>query len=119
MQPQEIPQKASDRRKALRSPIIVMKVSEENPGEYLFGYAQNISRGGLFISSINPRTSGERFTIVFQIPDTAISARCRCEVMWMRRFQKKMKLEPGYGLRFLDLPEDVSQAIDHWVTTQT
>jgi uncharacterized protein (TIGR02266 family) len=103
----------------LRSPIIVLKVSQESAREHLFGYAKNISRGGLFISSINPRTPGERFTISFRVPGTPINALCQCEVVWMRRFKKKMKLEPGYGIRFLDLPEDVAQAIDHWVTTQT
>ena len=111
----ETPKKIPDRRRAFRSPIVVFKVKEEDAGKYLFGYAKNISRSGLFITSINPRTPGEQFTISFQIPDTQISVRCRCEVVWMRKYDPEIKAEPGYGIRFLDLPEETAQAIDAWV----
>jgi uncharacterized protein (TIGR02266 family) len=107
-------QKIGDRRRSLRSPIIVFKVKEEERG-HLFGYAKNISRSGLFITSINPRTPGEQFRISFQIPETQIRVCCRCEIVWMRKYDEEGKLEPGYGIRFLDLPEETAQAIEAWV----
>ena len=113
------PPKPSDRRNDLREPIIVFKVVEDGNQQHLFGYAKNISRSGLFIASINPRETGERFYITFQIPKTGIRARCQCEVIWTRRFKQGSKLEPGYGVRFLNLPEDIAAAIDNWVAKET
>ena len=111
----ETPKKIPDRRRALRSPIIVFKVSEEDDLGHLFGYAKNISRSGFFITSINPRTPGEQFTIAFEIPGAQISVRCRCEVVWRRNYDSEIKAEPGYGVRFLDILEETAQAIDAWV----
>ena len=110
------PQKNADRRRYLRDPIIVFKVTEENSRHHLFGYAKDISRGGLFIASINPRHPGEMFHIAFQIPKSDIKVRCQCEVIWIRKYTPGSKLEPGYGIRFLDLPEDVAVAINDWVS---
>ena len=108
-------QKTGERRRYLREPIIVFKITEENEREHLFGYAKDISRGGLFIASINPREPGERFYITFQIPKTPITVRCQCEVVWTRRYNPASKLEPGYGVRFLNLSEDIASAINDWV----
>lgn len=112
----EEPKKTEDRRRYLREPIIIFKVTEENGKQYLFGYAKNISRGGLFIASISPRKPGERFYITFEIPRTDIKVRCQCEVVWTRKYDPGSKLEPGYGLRFIDLPDGAAEAIDRWVS---
>ena len=110
----ETHKKIGDRRRGLRSPIIVFKVKEEDDRGHLFGYAKNISRSGLFITSINPRSPGEQFTISFHIPDTQISIRCRCEVVWMRKYDSATKVEPGYGVRFLDISKETAQTIHAW-----
>src|SRR5262245_54610714 len=114
-EPAETHEKIGDRRRALRSPMIVFKVKEEDDRGHLFGYAKNISQSGLFIASINPRLPGEKFTISFRVPDTQISVRCRCEIIWMRKFNPKTKEDPGYGVRFLDIPQETAQAILDWV----
>jgi Tfp pilus assembly protein PilZ len=114
----EKPQKVPDKRRALRYPIIILKLTEEGNKEHLFGYAKNISRSGLFIQSANPREPGERFTISFQVPETEIRVRCHCEVVWMRRYHLKDISEPGYGVHFLDLSPGVADAIDHWIKEQ-
>ncbi len=110
--------KSPDKRRAVRTPILVMKVAGAEEKVTLFGYAKNISRGGLFIQSVNPRKPGERFSVSFKIPGTPIEARCRCEVVWMREYRRKVASEPGYGVRFLDLAEPVAREIDDWVKTQ-
>lgn len=115
---QEKVQKVPDKRRTLRYPIIILKVTEEGKKEHLFGYAKNISRSGLFIQSVNPRAAGERFTISFNIPNTEIQVRCQCEVVWMRKYHPKASVEPGYGIRFLDLSAGVADAIDDWIKLQ-
>ncbi len=112
------PKPLPDQRRALRYPIIILKVTEEGDRQHLFGYARNISRSGLFIQSVNPRPSGEQFVISFRIPDANIQVRCRCEVVWMREYHKKHRSEPGYGVRFLDLSPGIAAAIDAWVRGQ-
>ncbi len=110
--------KIGDQRRMLRYPLIILKVTEEGRKEHLFGYAKNISRSGLFIQSVNPREPGEQFTISFQIPNTEIRVRCQCEVVWMRKYHPKVSVEPGYGVRFLDISADVADAIEQWIKQQ-
>lgn len=102
-----------------RGQLIEFKIREESgKGESFTGYAKNISRGGLFIASLNPREPGERFHITFQIPGTDINIRCQCEVMWTYEHDPVMNQEPGYGVSFIDLPKDIAVRIDHWVLLQ-
>ena len=105
-----------DRRRTLRRPLIVQRVKAQDDRLAFFGYATNISSGGLFIGTANPKNVGSRFTVEIPLPapiDREI--RCSCEVVWTRRWQKRMDHEPGMGLRFLDLPESDRDAIDHWI----
>lgn len=117
--PQAISERKPDPRKSLRAPMIVFRFTEEDGKYRLFGYAKNVSRSGLFIQSINPRNQGDQFLISFRIPNTEIEGRCRCEVVWNRKFHRDSSLQPGYGVRFLDLPSEVAEKIDQWVNIQT
>lgn len=112
---QGFPLKFQDRRTDLRHPIIIFKVAEEGTRPHLFGYASNISRGGLFIESINPRDPGDRYNITFQIPNTEVAVSCKCEVIWARCYRSKNKRPAGYGIRFTDLSEATAFSIDQWV----
>ena len=106
----------SEKRAHRREQLISFKITEENGrGECFAAYATDISSGGIFISAINPRELGEQFYMTFEIPDTDIVVRCRCEIMWTRPFDPVRKIEPGYGVKFLDLPEDMAGRINMWV----
>lgn len=108
-----------NKRRSVRSPIIVEKIPVEDGYKTLFGYAKNLSRGGLFISTVKPRETGEVFTIEMTLPlEPRCTIRCRCEVVWKRHFQKKDKHEPGMGMRFVDLSEADGDKIDEWVNEQ-
>lgn len=113
-QPEEKRQKA-DKRKSLRTHLLVLKVQGKYSNKSFFGYAKNISQSGLFISSFTPKEAGERFPLEFTLPDTDIMIRCTAEVIWSRRFDPKMNYEPGMGLKFLDLSEEKKKLIDDWV----
>jgi uncharacterized protein (TIGR02266 family) len=106
-------------RRTTRAPIIVEKIPCGDGVKTLFGYAKNISRGGLFIATVKPREPGEIFTIEMALPTTPKhSLRCRCEVVWKRHFQRKENLQPGMGLRFIDLAVADGDKIDEWVAAQ-
>ena len=103
-------------RRELRQPLTVLKATNNSGPKTLFGYASNISRSGMLISTINPRKPGSRFEVEFALPEPAnVVARCNCEVVWKRTWAKEDAHRPGMGLRFLDLPEETAAVIEQWV----
>jgi uncharacterized protein (TIGR02266 family) len=94
----------------------VEKLSCSDGRRTFFGYARNISCGGLFVATVNPREPGEQFDLQVTLPPAAqLTLRCRCEVVWKRHFERKGKHEPGMGLRFLDLPQECAEALERWL----
>jgi uncharacterized protein (TIGR02266 family) len=112
-------QEQKSQRRATRAPLIVEKIPCADGRKTLFGYAKNISRGGLFIATVKPRDPGEEFMIELTLPkDSGHTFRCRCVVVWKRHFQRKVVNEPGMGLRFLELNNFDGDKIDEWVKDQ-
>lgn len=110
---------SAHQRKSLRAPLIVLRVKLDDGRKSFFGYAKNISRSGLFIATVNPRDPGERFDVEMTLPaPLGHSVQCACEVVWKRLYRKGSPHEPGMGLRFLELPEEMAEAIDRWVSTE-
>jgi uncharacterized protein (TIGR02266 family) len=109
-----------NKRRAIRAPLIIEKVPCDDGHKTFFGYAKNISRGGLFIATVKPRELGEVFHIEWTLPTKPrCTMRCRCEVVWKHHFQRKGANEPGMGLRFLDLADADGDKIEEWVVEQT
>ncbi len=110
------PEKNPDARKNLRAPLIVLKVKVEDGGKTFFGYARNISRSGMFIPATSPRNPGNRFLVELPLPAPVNrTVECTCEVVWARHYSRKSRYEPGMGLKFIDLPEEIAADIDAWV----
>jgi uncharacterized protein (TIGR02266 family) len=110
------PKVQEHRRKVLQVPIIILKLKKAGLQKAFFGYAKNISRGGMFIASANPQEPGSQFRVEFELPaPLARKIQCTCLVIWNRTFSESARYEPGMGLRFMDLPEDHAQLIDDWV----
>ena len=103
-------------RKSLRAPLIVLKVKLDDGRKCFFGYTKNISRSGIFIATVNPKEPGSRYQVEIPLPEPINrTLRCTCEVVWKRLYTKGSPYEPGMGLRFTDLEEDLAEAIDRWV----
>jgi uncharacterized protein (TIGR02266 family) len=104
------------RRRVLRNPLIVLRTKVETRRSVFFGYAKNISRGGMFIASVNPPEPGSRFELEFELPGQPWRRiHCSGEVVWNRSYSQRGPYEPGMGLRFTDLPDEPAQAIEDWV----
>jgi len=103
------------RRKKLRIPILITRIKGDDNGKTFFGYAKNISQGGMFIQSVNPKNVNEQFQIEFSLPgeDELISG--TVEVVWKRQLLSRKSYEPGMGIKFLDIKEDKSTEINKWV----
>lgn len=110
------PTKEPDKRRDLRTPLIVLKVKLDDGKKAFFGYAKNISRSGLFIATVNPKEPGSRFQVEIPLPPPiGRNVQCESEVVWKRNYTRGGPYEPGMGLRFLDMPEHLSDLIDLWV----
>lgn len=108
----------SERRKALRKQILVLKVRAMDERGVFFGYAKTIGTGGMFISSVNPRNVGEEFDITFSIPGQPEPVRAKCEVAWRREYDPKVTREPGMGIKFVELDHDTKRKIEEWVASE-
>ena len=105
-----------DDRKPLHAPITVLKTDGNGGPKTFFGYAKNISRSGMLIGATCPKEPGSRFLLEIPLPPPIdVVATCMCEVVWKRDWSKQKCHEPGMGLRFVDLPEEIAAAIDTWV----
>jgi uncharacterized protein (TIGR02266 family) len=107
--------KQPDRRVHPRSPVVVREARCICGIEVFFGYALDVSRGGLFISTTKRRPPGEIHEIQFGLPGLQRTFRCRARVVWNRGYQPESHRPPGFGLQFVDLPEEEAQLIDDWV----
>ncbi len=106
----------AQQRKYLRAPMIILNIIQAGGSKSFFGYGKNISRGGLFIGTVNPREPGARFQLEIPLPAPILKIlQCQCEVVWNRQFSKKSTLEPGMGLKFVDLNDSDADLIDRWV----
>lgn len=106
-----------DQRKDLRVPLIVYRLRFDDGRRTFFGYSKNISRGGLFIATINPREPGSRFAVELPLPSPLQrTLRCDCEVVWSRRYSPGSPHEPGMGLKFLDLAEEDRAVLEAWIS---
>jgi len=109
----------ADLRQNLRSPLIIQKIHIDADRPVFFGYSKNLSRSGLFIATTNNIAIGDQLDLEIPLPiaDRPV-VRCRCEVVWRRPLGKHLPFEPGIGLKFIDMPKEVSQQIDDWIKDQ-
>jgi len=109
----------ADLRKNLRSPLIIQKVHIGADRPAFFGYSKNISKSGMFIATSNPIQAGEQIDLEFPLPAPLKgTARCRCEVVWKRPHGTHLPFEPGMGIKFIDMPVEVSARLDDWIKEQ-
>jgi uncharacterized protein (TIGR02266 family) len=106
--------RSRDRRYWLPSPLLVLEVRGQGYERVFIGYAENLSVGGLMLSTPKQLKSGDRFPVEFVLPDRKTSVRCTCEVVW-RRGGHTGKPPGGVGLRFVGINEAARKVLDHWV----
>jgi Tfp pilus assembly protein PilZ len=115
----EIERQNADQRKNLRAPLIIQKILIDAERPVFFGYSKSISRSGIFIATTNPIKVGDQIELQIPLPAPLCrTVKCCCEVVWRRPKSKHLPFEPGIGLKFLDMPEDISNLLDDWIQEQ-
>ena len=84
---------------------------------FLFAYLQNISEMGIFVRTDHPLNVGTRLRLRFQTEDEAPLV-LQGEVTWINPFKADGdNLNPGMGVRFVDLTPDTREQVVNLVRT--
>lgn len=94
---------------------MVLEVRGKSYDKIFVGYAENISRSGLFLSAANPPAVGATFPVEFVLPDNRTLVQCTCRVVWQHRYTTSGRPSVGVGVEFLDLDTLKRTLIDQWV----
>lgn len=91
-------------------------VRYEDKGAFIDAYTGNLSSGGLFVKTENPLKPGEQFWLELQLPELTEPIRIKAEVVWARdKTQKAKQLEPGMGLKFIEIIEKDLETLKHYL----
>lgn len=92
-----------------------LPVSFQQGASRVKAYARDISRGGLFVVTENPRSRGDRFTLKLQLPGQEQDMSLSCEVAWTHH--EEARAVTGMGVKFLELPAECEALLKPFVTT--
>jgi uncharacterized protein (TIGR02266 family) len=87
-----------------RIPLAV-EVGSGGASNFYLGATENISDGGIFVSTREPRAVGDHFSLEFMLPGDSAVIRCIVEVAWVRALSDNLPPgePPGMGLKFIAL----------------
>lgn len=102
------------RRYWLPSPLLVLEVKGKEYEKIFIGYAENLSVGGLMLSTPKGLKPGDRFPVQFVLPDRTSTVQCTCEVVW-KRGSEPGGSSTGVGLRFVGIGDDARKVLDQWI----
>ena len=100
-----------DRRESVRVPAR-LRVAFQSDGEIRESLMQNISRGGLFISTTEPLPLGTKVEIRVHTEESGENIDVKAEVASHIAGPGLMNEDLGMGVRFIELNESQAKAID-------
>ncbi|HVH43052.1 MAG TPA: PilZ domain-containing protein [Labilithrix sp.] len=102
----------AEQRQVRRHPPAILRVSFEHPasGERAAVPAWDASLGGMFLETDAPLDEGSLIALEIGTPDTTVSVDAR--VLWTRPTKLGEDQPAGMAVRFIDLPDDVSVALN-------
>ncbi|MBI3594431.1 MAG: PilZ domain-containing protein [Nitrospirae bacterium] len=101
-----------ERRQSQRIPLVVMEVKGKQANRLFLAYANDISEGGLSLTTESNLRVGDRIPIEMMLPDNKTKVSCTGEVVWKREIMKDGIISQGVGVRFLDLEDGKKRAIE-------
>jgi uncharacterized protein (TIGR02266 family) len=89
------------------------EVSATTGHQFFTGFSENISVGGLFISTYQIQPIGSRFEVSFTVPGVEHEFAGSCVVRWVREYNEDQpQMTPGMGVSFDNLSEQDVQILD-------
>ncbi len=106
-------------RKFARIPLSCrIRISVPGMERFFIEYSRNLSEGGMFIQTSNPRPVGTCVYLEFSLKNGDELVRVKAEVVWTRSLEESNDSNPpGMGLKFLDMDERtkgiIQRALDY------
>ncbi len=105
-------QEESGRREHPRAELEVA-VDLQSEHNFYTGLTQNISAGGLFVSTNELRPIGSKIRVRLTLPGSNRPIEVDTEVRWVKEISALRRTDDqGMGLRFLELGADAAKTID-------
>jgi uncharacterized protein (TIGR02266 family) len=97
-------------------PRVTLKtaVTLSSESNFYTGFTNDISEGGLFISTYNIQPAGAVLDIEFNLPDSDDPIRVQAVVRWVREPSPTIET-PGIGVQFVDLTPADRRRIERFV----
>ncbi len=119
---EENPRVIMDRRQHRRS-VIRMKVRFPDLTTLLENYAKDISHGGIFIPTNDPKPIGIVITLTLIHPETGEEVELQGEVVRVvtegeAREKKDQRLIPGMGVKFIQVSQEQQSALDKFLVVE-
>lgn len=96
---------------------MVLEVRGRHYQKTFLATMQDISQGGMALSTSQSLVVGDRFPVEFVLPDGRTTIACSCEVVWKRRLELQSGTTESIGVRFLDLGGEKLRPLDAWIQT--
>ncbi len=99
---------ANDKRAERRVPVALrIRLRYSDVDQFISKFAINISRGGMFLSSRNPKPIGTHLQFEMRLVDDSPVIEGSGEVRWIREYDRHHPNQPhGMGIRFFELKPD-------------
>jgi len=102
---QEFYENKENRRNSSRLDTVI-RVDYRTANAFFTDFAENISEGGIFISTPNPLKPGTDIVIEFLLPELNRPLRINGKVVWNREQPAGHNLRRGMGIKFEKLTEE-------------
>lgn len=98
----------NDKRAERRVPVALrIRLRYSDVDQFISKFAINISRGGMFLSSRNPKPIGTHLHFEMRLADDSPVIEGTGEVRWIREYDRQHPNQPhGMGIRFFELKPD-------------
>ena len=106
-----------ERRKQYRLPY-EEKIVFTDGNRSFTGYASNISRGGLFVTSLEPFPIDTKGYIAFFIPGQEENLCLKAKVVHVVFDRQRCEIENGMGFVFADLTEQQQELLNNHLTAE-
>ena len=89
------------------------EINAKSDHQFFTGFTENISAGGLFISTYQTLELGSRFEMAFEITGINREFKATVEVCWLREYNEMApQMTPGMGVKFIDLGSQEEQILN-------
>jgi molecular chaperone DnaK len=108
-----------DKRRGQRTPVgLLLKLSYGTVDEFVERFASNISRGGVFIRTRDPKPVGTLLAFELRLSRGDVVVRGQGVVRWIQREDSAARppAAPGMGVQFLELDERSREIVERMVT---